>query len=249
MADETGYPEEGELVLCTVKDIMKTIVFVYLDEYSKTGVVTTAEIAPGRIRNIRDYVIPNKKIVCKVLRIDKAKGHIDLSFRRVSLKERIASMAAYKKERSAISLLNKIVQEKSKADKIIADIKGRYRHLSSFLELARENPNLFKEFSIPEKESEQLLDAIKERIKSRKIFVKAKIKIKDIQAVGTIKEILKTDKKNAKITYISAPSYFISVEGNEYKEANKVLMEIIEGIKQKVEKAGGEFSSEIEKMS
>jgi len=249
MAEETGYPEEGELVLCTVKGIMKAIIFVNLDEYNKTGVVTTAEIAPGRIRNIRDYVIPNKKIVCKVLRIDQAKGHIDLSFRRVSLKERIASMAAYKKERNAISLLNKIVQEKSKAEKIIEEIKSRYKHLSSFLELAKENSSLFKEFSISDKESEQLLEAVKERTKSRKIFVKAKIKIQDIHLIDKIKEVLKTDKSNVKITYITAPSYLISVEGNDYKEANKTLMETIEIIKQKVENAGGEFSSEIEKVS
>ena len=65
------FPEEGEIVLCTVIKIMGTTVFVHLDDYNREGVVSTSEVAPGRIRNIRDYVTINKKIVCKILRIDR----------------------------------------------------------------------------------------------------------------------------------------------------------------------------------
>jgi len=240
------YPELGEFVLCTVKDIMKTIVFVNLDEYNKTGVVTTAEIAPGRIRNIRDYVVPNKRIVCKVLRIDKVKGHIDLSFRRVSLKERIELMDSYKKERNAIAILNKVVPEKEKADTLIERIRERYEKLFNFLQLAKENPALFKEFDIPEKESALLLEAIKEKIKARKIFVKARIKIKKVHSVDKIKDILKTENEKINVTYISAPNYLLSLEGIDFKEAKKEIQEEIEKIKEKTEKAGGEFEGEIE---
>jgi translation initiation factor 2 alpha subunit (eIF-2alpha) len=72
--------EEGTVVLCTVTKIVGTSVFVKLDDYNKEATIITSEIAPGRIRNLRDYVVPNKKIVCKILRIDN-KGQIDLSLR------------------------------------------------------------------------------------------------------------------------------------------------------------------------
>ena len=36
MVDDRKFPEEGELVLCKVKEILKTTVFVNLEGYSKT---------------------------------------------------------------------------------------------------------------------------------------------------------------------------------------------------------------------
>ena len=60
--------EVGDIVLCTVDRIVGTIVFVKIDGDGE-GSIILSEIAPGRIRNLREYVVPKKKIVCKVLRI------------------------------------------------------------------------------------------------------------------------------------------------------------------------------------
>ena len=60
--------EEGQIVLCTVEKILGTTVFVKI-EGNGEGTITTSEISPGRIRNLRDYVVPGKKIVCKILSI------------------------------------------------------------------------------------------------------------------------------------------------------------------------------------
>ena len=76
------FPEESELVLCTVTSVQYHSVFVELDEYSKNGMIHISEVSPGRIRNIRDFVKEGKKIVCKVLRINREKGYIELSIRR-----------------------------------------------------------------------------------------------------------------------------------------------------------------------
>src|SRR3989344_5419920 len=83
-----GYPEEGEFALGTVAKIHSHAVFVDMDEYSKGGMIHISEIAPGRIRNIRDFVRDGKKVVCKVLRINLERGHIDLSLRRVNDSQR-----------------------------------------------------------------------------------------------------------------------------------------------------------------
>ena len=76
--------EEGDIVLCTVERIEGTNVFVSI-EGNGEGSIMTSEIAPGRIRNLRDYVVPKKKIVCKILRVSG--NRIDLSLRRVTQKE------------------------------------------------------------------------------------------------------------------------------------------------------------------
>ncbi len=79
-----GYPEEGELVFCEVTKVQYNSVFVNIEDYNKSGLIHISEISPGRIRNIRDYVKEGKMIVCKVLKTDEKKGHIDLSLRRVT---------------------------------------------------------------------------------------------------------------------------------------------------------------------
>ena len=75
-----GYPEVNEIVYCTVRKISGgNTVFVYLDEYEKEGVLTISEIAPGRIRNLRDHVSEGRVIICKVLRVDPRQNRIDVS--------------------------------------------------------------------------------------------------------------------------------------------------------------------------
>ena len=54
--------EEGDMTLCTVDRIAGTVVFVKIEGEEREGSIILSEIAPGRIRNLRDYVIPKKKI-------------------------------------------------------------------------------------------------------------------------------------------------------------------------------------------
>ena len=90
--------EVGDVVLCTVDRIVGTIVFVKIDG-KREGSIILSEIAPGRIRNLRDYVVPKKKIICKILRITGDRIH--LSLRRVTPKEQKEIREQYKSEKSA----------------------------------------------------------------------------------------------------------------------------------------------------
>src|SRR3990167_7332184 len=107
--------EEGDVVFCTVDRIVGTNVFVKISEKDKEveGCIVMSEIAPGRIRNIRDYVVPKKKIVCKVLRVSG--NHIDLSLRRVTQKEQKELKEKNKQEKSFVSILNTVLKGKSES--------------------------------------------------------------------------------------------------------------------------------------
>src|SRR3989339_1609829 len=98
---KSGFPEEDELVLCTVTKVFHHGVFVDADEYGRGGLIHISEVSPGRIRNIRDFVKEGKKIVCKVLRINEEKGYIDLSLRRVNESEKRRKIEYIKKEQNA----------------------------------------------------------------------------------------------------------------------------------------------------
>src|SRR4030042_2930646 len=100
--------EEGDLVLCTVDRIAGTVVFVKVEGEEREGSIILSEIAPGRIRNLREYVIPKKKIVCKILKTSG--GTISLSLRRVSQKEKKEILDVYNQERSYVSILKSVVK-------------------------------------------------------------------------------------------------------------------------------------------
>ena len=105
------WPESGELVIATIKTVMDYGVYANLDEYNKRGFLHISEISSARIRNIRDFVRENQKMVLKVLRVDLEKGHIDLSLRRVTKRsESVEKIKSWKKDRKGDALLNEVAE-------------------------------------------------------------------------------------------------------------------------------------------
>src|SRR5438445_19705 len=99
------WPDEGELVVCTVTNVKNFGAFVTLDEYeAKAGFIHIAEVSSGRIKYIRDYVREGQKVVCKVLKVDKDKGHIDLSLEAVTEHQRREKIQEWKNEQRAKNL-------------------------------------------------------------------------------------------------------------------------------------------------
>ena len=127
--------EEGDLVLCTVERIERTVVFVKI-EGGREGSIIMSEIAPGRIRNVRNYVVLKKKIVCKVLRISQSRN-VELSLRRVTPKEKKEITEQYKQEKSYINMIKSVLGEK--ADKAIKELSKDER-IFEFFEEVKENP-------------------------------------------------------------------------------------------------------------
>ena len=102
--------EVGDIVMCTVDRIERTTVFVKIHGDGE-GSIILSEIAPGRIRNLREYVVPKKQIICKVLRISG--NHIELSLRRVTPKEQKQIREEFRQEKSYKSILKSILGEKN----------------------------------------------------------------------------------------------------------------------------------------
>lgn len=215
--------EEGQIVLCTVTKIIGTTVFVRLDQYGTEGAIMTSEIAPGRIRNLRDYVVPNKKIVCKILRIDK-RGQIDLSLRRVSSKERREALEGYQKEKSFEAALKTIL---ATPDETIKKIKEKYL-LVEFLESAKDNPQLLDSY-MSRQESEKILNILNAK-KEKEVSVKKKFSLssKEENGIVKIKEILPKE-----ATYIAAGKYALTIKDKNYKDANTRLNTLMTEIEKK----------------
>src|SRR5437762_10237167 len=99
------WPDEGDLVVCTVTNVKNFGAFVTLDEYeAKEGFIHIAEVSSGWIKYIRDYIREGQKVVSKVLKVDKEKGHIDLSLKAVNEHQRREKIQEWKNEQKAENL-------------------------------------------------------------------------------------------------------------------------------------------------
>lgn len=247
-----GFPEEGELVLCTVTKIHFHSVFVNLDEYSKTGLVHISEVSPGRIRNLRDFVVEGKKIVCKVLRVDQSRGHIDLSLRRVNESQKRLKISEIKQEQLAEKIVEYVAKKMNIAVtnlyRILKEkIFGKYDSLYiCFQDVAKGGVTL-KSMGIEDNLSKELEEFIKQRIKEGSVEVKGTLSLKTYAPDGLtiIKEALQKAENKAKgviIRYRSAGNYKITVKSTSYKEGEKILDDSINLAIAHLEKHEGEGS-------
>jgi len=247
-----GLPEENELVLCTVTKIYFHSVFVNLDEYDKQAMIHISEISPGRIRNIRDYVKEGKKIICKVLRVKKDKGHIDLSLRRVNESQRRRKNDDIKKELLAEAIVDTVAkQNKKKKEELYAVITEKvfekYTSLYEPFELASKDELDLAKVGIPKKLADQLVVAIKQRIKPQRVQIKGEFKLRTYASNG-IKDIHDVFEKalkvkgDYKLSYKGGGAYRLVIEAEDYKEAEKIMENLSSTIIEGFTKKGGQAS-------
>jgi translation initiation factor 2 subunit 1 len=229
-----GFPEESELVVCTVTNIQYNSVFAKLDEYDMQGMIHISEISPGRIRNIRDYVKEGKVIVCVVLRINRERGHIDLSLRRVNDGQRRKKLEQMKLEQKAEKIIE-FVAKGEKTDttqlynKVMAAIADEYESLADYFEdIVAGNTNIEKT-ALPKKTQDLLDEIVRQRIKLPAVEIKGTISLSVFEhdGVDRIKDILKgileIDNEKIKITYLGAGKYDFCITAQDYKTAEDIL--------------------------
>ncbi len=238
MAETKKYPEEGELVLCTVSNIQYHSVFCTLDEYNLKGMIHISEIAPGRIKNINDYVKEGKTIVCKILRIDKAKGHIDLSIRRVTEAQRRAKSTQRKQEQIVNNIIEQVAHTtKHSKEEILKALQGALvdDYGSVFLGLQEmiESDKSLTSAGVDKELARIIDDAARDRIKPRKVNIRGELTLVsfDSRGVDVIRKALTKVGDKHKISYKGGGKYDIQVQASDYKIAEEELKKIISHVK------------------
>ena len=228
-----GFPEDSELVLCTVTSVQFHSVFVNIDEYGKGGMIHISEVSPGRIRNIRDFVKEGKKIVCKVLRVNQEKGYIDLSLRRVNEAEKRRKIDDIKKEQNAEKIIEiaagKTGLSVEQLYKEISEKIKNYGSLHEFFEEAAKDESILEKLGIDKKHLKIIEETIKQRIKAPEVTITGKLKITTFapNGIDIIKDALKKAEDAAKsdisINYLGSGLYRFMVKAPDYKEAVKIM--------------------------
>ncbi len=225
---------EDDLVLCIVKRIEKTIVFLDIDGYG-SGSMALSEVSPGRIRNIREFVSLNKKVVCKVLRIKD--GQIELSLRRVSTKERDLVLDKYKKENTLTAILRIILKEKT--EEVLEEIKKEY-DLGEFFDAVKENSKIIEKF-VSKTEAEALAKLfVEKKEKEKEIKKEIIVRTQETGGLTHIKQVLNT--KDAEIHYLGSSRFSITVKGKNFKAGNTKLENIFKEMKDQAKALKVEFA-------
>ncbi len=247
------WPESGDLVIATIKTVMDYGVYANLDEYNKRGFLHISEISSARIRNIRDFVRENQKMVLKVLRVDLEKGHIDLSLRRVTKRERIEKVKSWKKDRKGDALLY-VVADRAKLSKeevyqtVGAPLIEKYGLYEGFEKALKDGIEVLTELKIPEELAKIVYQVAEERIKVKVVKVLGVLEVrcprpngvKCIQdAFNGAKESQKS--KGSKVTFsvIAAPKYRVEVTADNWKRAEELLDKVGESVVTNITSAGG----------
>lgn len=224
---------EDDIVLATVTRIQGNTVFLEIEVEGEKieGTMIFAEVSPGRIRNIREFVSPGKKVACKVLRI---KGnHVELSLRRVTGKEREEMQERHKKSMMLNNMLKTVFKDKTL--KVLDKIKEKYEP-SEFLDEARENPDILKLIA-KNSELEQLKKIFAEKREKEK-EVKKTISLKSHSESGLydIQQTLSEKEENLNIYYEGSSRFSIVAKAKTYKDANSLMEKTLDKIKQNSKK-------------
>ncbi len=259
---ETEWPEVGDFVIATIERITDYGAYVHLDEYGKEGLLHISEVASGWIRNIRHFVREKQKVVLKVLRVNAEKGHVDLTLRRVTKREKREKILSWKRDRRADSLL------RSASEKLEIPIEEVHRKAGALIEhefggvyeglekAAKEGTEVLLGIGVPKDMAETIAEIAKERIKIPMVKVKGNLKLQCTKPKGvtlireallSAQEVEKHKGSRVHVSVVAPPRYSIEVSAEEYKEAEKILERAVEKILQNVKKIGGEGAFERER--
>jgi len=233
--------EEGDLVLCKVKEVSNTITSVELPD-GKQGTIVSSEIAPGRIKFMRQYVVPNKQIVCKVLGISGDNVH--LSLRRVTSKEKKEVMQKFKQEQATKVAFKQILgkDEKEISEKVLKE----FETLAKFIDAARDDKKLINKY-IPKGNQDSITKLTEKKKKSSELKQNIKIKCLEDDGVKKIKEIFNLEDNKISVSYISAGQFKLKLQVEDFKQGKKRMAKILEELEERAKEKNCEFFASEEK--
>jgi len=230
--------KEDDFVLCKVRKIEGTTVFLEIEGSDLQGSMVLSEVAAGRIRNLRQYVSPNRLIVCKVLKI--VGDQVELSLRRVTSRERDVVLDLHKREKAFKSVLKFVGED---PDSVLEKIKSENNLVDFFLEV-KENPSLLERY-LPKGNASKVFEVFSDKEGGEKLVEKEfKLKSDLGNGVEDIREILDVD---AEIHYLGSSRFSVSVSGKDFKEAEGKMENVLEEIDKRAKEKNAELELKKEK--
>jgi translation initiation factor 2 subunit 1 len=250
----SGYPEPGDLVVGEIDEIEDFGVFVDLDEYEdKRGLVHVSEVASGWIKNIRDHVREDERVVAKVLDVDRDSQQIDLSLKDVNDHQRSEKIQEWKNEQKADNWMTLAFGEDVEdetygaiANALIAEFGSMY---AGFEEAAIHGEEAIEDTDLTDEEVDAIVEVARENVSVPYVNVTGYVDLEcpTGDGVDAIEEALKAaegngevpDEVDLEVTYVGSPEYRIRVQAPNYKTAESELEVAAERATKAIAELGG----------
>ncbi|XP_052096538.1 eukaryotic translation initiation factor 2 subunit 1-like [Mytilus californianus] len=257
------YPEVEDVVMVNVRSIAEMGAYVHLLEYNNIeGMILLSELSRRRIRSINKLIRVGRSECVVVIRVDKDKGYIDLSKRRVSPEEVCKCEEKFAKAKAVNSILRHVGElMKYSTSEQLEDLykktawyfDEKYKKPGAAYEAFKHavtNPEILDECDIDDETKEVLIDNIKRRLTPQAVKIRADIEVActNYEGVDAVKRALKkglalsTESMPIKINLIAPPLYVMTTSTLERTEGMALLNKAIATIKEDIEEAGGIFN-------
>ncbi|MDR2829967.1 MAG: translation initiation factor IF-2 subunit alpha [Methanobrevibacter sp.] len=251
------WPREGELIVATVYKVLNYGAFAKLEEYpDKEAFIHISEVSAGWVKNIRDHVRENQKIVARVLRVNPKKGHVDGSLKRIREDQRTKKIQSWKIEQKAEKFLELVAKSLDK------DLNTAYEEVGyelmdifgdvygAFESSAEEGESILIGEGISEDWAKAITNIAAKNIVPPEVQITGYIDLQTYVSNGVevLKEALKSiEDDNIQVQYVGAPRYRVTVKSPDYREAEKNLKESTQKAIKIIEesKGTGEFLRDI----
>ncbi|PSS34444.1 Eukaryotic translation initiation factor 2 subunit alpha like [Actinidia chinensis var. chinensis] len=155
---EAKYPEVDIAVMIQVKNIADMGAYVSLLEYNNIeGMILFSELSRRRIRSVSSLIKVGRIEPVMVLRVDKDKGYIDLSKRRVSEEDIQVCEERYNKSKLVHSIMRHV------AETLQLDLEDLYVHVG--WPLYRKYGHAFEAFKVIVNDPDSVINSLTREVK------------------------------------------------------------------------------------
>lgn len=251
---ENRFPEIDEVVMVNVRSIAEVGAYVQLLEYDNIeGMVLLSELSRRRIRSVQKIIRVGRDEAVVVMRVDKEKGYIDLSKRRVSPEEVIKAEEKYKKSKQVHSILRHVAEKKGLDLETLYEQFGwplykKYGHAYDAFRLAITEPeSVLEGLEIAPEVKDELLSKIRAKLTPQPMKFRADIEVTcfGYDGIDTIKAALKAgeaisnENNMIKIKLVAPPLYVMSTNSVDKTEGVEILEKAITVIEEHLIKNSG----------
>jgi len=222
---EKKYPDVDDLVMVNVKSIAEMGAYVSLLEYNNIeGMILLSELSRRRIRSVSKLIRVGRQEVVVVLRVDKEKGYIDLSKRRVAPEEIAKCEERYNKSKAVHSIMRHVAEtmQRSIEDLYVQfgwPLYHKFGHAYDAMKLAITDPDsVFAGINIEDEVKACLIKNIQRRLTPQPVKVRADLEVTcfHYEGIDAIKAALKAGESSGTKDYpinikLVAPPLYVMV--------------------------------------
>lgn len=258
---ENEFPEADDVVMVLVKEIQDMGGYVHLLEYNNCqGMIMLSELSRRRIRSVNKLLKVGRQEVAAVVRVDKEKGYIDLSKRRVAPEDMSKIEEKWNKSRTVHSIVRHVAETVG-VDMIDLyqrwgwPLYKKYGHAYDGFRMAVNDPDSVLEgLDISPREREELLRNVTRRLTPQPIKLRADIEVTCYQYEGidAVKAALKAGEAAGtadcpiKIKLVAPPLYVVTTASLQKKKGIDALTVALDVVKKEITKRKGKYVLKVE---